>query len=186
MPGEWGCDALLMKRIPRAAGVLVWTLGAVALHAVVPLELSRLNHPAARPARAPALQGSGLVTVAAGAALMAWALAAHTQEAPGGWALAPGFTPPYLLRRGPYRLARNPMYAGEAIVWLGWALFYRRRAVWAGLALECAAFRQIVRWEERRLLSRFGAGYRTYLAEVPRWLPRSPGMGWSHAAGEEH
>jgi protein-S-isoprenylcysteine O-methyltransferase Ste14 len=111
--------------------------------------------------------------IAAGAALMAWALAAHCEAAPRGWALESGLTPQYLLRRGAYRLSRNPMYAGEAVVWLGWALFYRRPAVWAGLIIQCAAFAQIVRWEERRLLSRFGGGYRAYLAQVPRWAPRA-------------
>ena len=30
-----------VKRVPRPAGVLVWTVGAVAMHAVVPFELSR-------------------------------------------------------------------------------------------------------------------------------------------------
>jgi len=73
----------------------------------------------------------------------------------------------------PVRLSRNPMYAAEAVVWLGWALFYGRPAIWAGLAIECAAFARIVRWEERRLLGRFGGDYRAYLAEVPRWVPRS-------------
>src|SRR5512132_3067845 len=44
-----------------------------------------------------------------------------------------------------------------------------------GLAIECAACSGIVRWEEQRLLSRFGGGdYRAYLAEVPRWVPRPP------------
>jgi phospholipid methyltransferase len=122
-----------VRRMPRPAGVLVWMAGAVAMHAVVPFELSRLDDRARRPARRfPAMRGAGLVTVAAGAGLMAWALAAHYQAAPRGWALESGLTPQYLLRRGPYRLSRNPMYAGEAVVWLGWALFYRRPAVWGG------------------------------------------------------
>ena len=105
---------------------------------------------------------------------MTWALAAHYQAAPQGWALDSRLIPGYLLRRGPYRFSRNPMYAGEAIVWLGWALFYRRSAVWAGLAIACAAFTVITRWEERRLLTRFGRDYRAYLEEVPRWVPRPP------------
>jgi hypothetical protein len=71
--GRWGLagHAMLcyMKRMPRPAGVLVWTAGAVALHAVVPFELSRLDDRAGRPAsRPPAVQGAGLVTVAAGGA----------------------------------------------------------------------------------------------------------------------
>ena len=164
-----------MKRVPRTAGVIVWTAGAVATYAVVPFELSRLGG-RARPQgpAAPAARGAGLLTVAAGAALMAWAMAAHYQAAPRGWALDSRLTPGYLLRRGPYRFSRNPIYAGEAIVWLGWALFYRRPAVWAGLAIQCAGSAVIARWEEQRLLARFGASYRDYLNQVPRWAPRSP------------
>ena len=123
------------------------------------------------------MRGAGLVAVAAGAGLMTWALAAHCQAAPRGWPLESGLTPQYLLRRGPYRLSRNPMYAGEAVVWLGWALFYGRPPVWAGLAIWCAALAGIVRWEEPRLLGRFGGDYRAYLTEVPRWVPRAPGGG---------
>jgi len=164
-----------VKRMPRTASVLVWIAGAAAAHAVVPFELSRLGDQARqqRPAT-PAARGAGLLTVTAGAALMTWALAAHHQAAPQGWALYPWLTPGYLLQRGPYRLSRNPMYAGEAIVWLGWALFYRRPAVWAGLAIQCAGAAVIARWEERRLLTRFGDDYQAYLEQVPRWAPRSP------------
>ena len=151
--------------------MLVWALGAMAMHAVVPFELSVLGGRSGPPGSRRATRGAGFVTVAAGAGLMAWALAAHWEAAPQGWTLESGLTPPYLLRRGPYRLCRNPMYAGEAVVWLGWALFYRRPAVWAGLAIECAAFKGIVQWEEQQLLGRFGSEYRAYLADVPRWLP---------------
>jgi protein-S-isoprenylcysteine O-methyltransferase Ste14 len=153
-------------------GALVWTLGAAGLYAVVPFQLSRLGR--ARPVSAPpAVRGAGLVTVAAGGALMAWAFAAHYREAPQGWPLEPGLFPGYLLRQGPYRLIRNPMYAGEVIVWAGWGLVYASPAVWAGLAIGCTGLATTVRWEERRLLQRFGEDYRAYLAEVPRWVPGS-------------
>jgi protein-S-isoprenylcysteine O-methyltransferase Ste14 len=154
-------------------GVLAWTLGAVALHAAVPFQLSRLGG-RARPASAPpAVRTAGLVTVAAGGALMAWAFAAHYREAPQGWLLESGLMPGYLLRQGPYQLIRNPMYAGEAIVWAGWGLVYASPAVWAGLAIMCTGLAATVRWEERRLLRRFGDNYQAYLAEVPRWVPGS-------------
>ena len=161
--------------MPRTAGVLIWTAGAVAMHAAVPFELSRLGG-RARPQgpAASAARGAGLLTVTAGAALMTWAMAAHYQAAPRGWALDSRLTPAYLLRHGPYRLSRNPIYAGEVIVWLGWALYYRHPAVWAGLAIEGAAFTTITRWEERRLLTRFGDDYRAYLEQVPRWAPGFP------------
>lgn len=119
-----------MKRMPKPAGVLAWSAGAVAMHAVVPLELSRPGDRAGRPARRlPAVRGAGLVIVAAGAGVMARALAAHCEAAPRGWALESGLMPRYLLRRGPYRLSRNPMYAAEAVAWPGRALFYGRPAL---------------------------------------------------------
>jgi protein-S-isoprenylcysteine O-methyltransferase Ste14 len=147
----------------------------VALHAIVPFELSRLGNRAGRPRRtAPATRSAGLATVAAGAALMGWAFAAHYRAAAEGWALESQPTPGYLLVAGPYRLSRNPMYAGEAVVWAGWGLVYASPAVWAGLAIMCAAWAEIARWEERQLLRRFGDDYRVYLSEVPRWVPRKP------------
>ena len=162
-----------MKRIPRAAWLLGWTLGAVATHAAVPFELSQLGGRAGPPARTPpAVRSAGMLTVAAGVSLMAWAFAAQYQAAPRGWALQLPPGPEYLVRAGPYRLSRNPMYTGETAVWLGWSLFYGRPAVWAGSAILCAAWQAIVRWEERRLLEHFGDDYRAYLAQVPRWVPR--------------
>jgi len=174
-----------VKRIPRAAAVLALTLGAVALHAALPSELSRLGGRVGRSRRtSPAVRGAGLLTVAAGAALMAWAVAAHYEAAPRGWALQPPPTPghvlrrapyrlDYLLRRGPYGLTRNPMYIGEAVIWLGWGLFYGSPAVWAGLAILCATFVKVVPLEERLLQERFGDDYRAYLAAVPRWVGRA-------------
>jgi protein-S-isoprenylcysteine O-methyltransferase Ste14 len=171
-----------VKRMPPAAGVLIWVLGAVAMHAVVPSELSRLGNRGDRNGRTrPVARCMGLLTVAAGATLMAWALAAHYQAAPRGWVLewrrspkqllrSPPYQMEYLLQRGPYRQSRNPMYIGEAVVWLGWALFYDSWPVWAGWVMMCVAFAKIVRWEERRLLERFGDDYRAYLAAVPRWV----------------
>jgi hypothetical protein len=60
-----------VKRMPRLAGVLVWTAGAVAMHAVAPYELSRLGAQA-RPQgpAAPAARSAGLLMAAVGAALM--------------------------------------------------------------------------------------------------------------------
>src|SRR5215475_638458 len=51
-----------IKRVPRSAGVLVWTAGAIAMHAVVPHELLRLGA-RARPqgSAAPAARSAGLL-----------------------------------------------------------------------------------------------------------------------------
>lgn len=150
----------------------------VALHAVVPNELSKLGNRTKRTRRVPLITRSGgLLAVATGAALIAWAIRTHYQAAPRGWELRHEFADGYLLRSGPYRLSRNPMYFGEAIVWLGWALFYKSAAVFTGMLILCAAFSRVVRWEERRLLDQFGDSYRAYLAEVPRWVGFTPRPG---------
>ena len=145
-----------------------WTAGAVAAHAAVPFWLARVPGPTRT---TPALRSTGVVAIAAGGALMTWAFAAHYQAAPQGWDVTSRPAPEYLLRAGPYLLCRNPMYLGEAIVWLGWSLFYGRPAVWAGSATLYAGLPVVVRWEERGLIDSFGDDYRTYLAQVPRWLP---------------
>jgi protein-S-isoprenylcysteine O-methyltransferase Ste14 len=143
----------------------------VAVHGGVPFALSRLDDRVDRHHRPkPVMRAVGLLTAAAGAALLAWALAAHYDAAPQGWSPEPRPTPEYLLQRGAYRFSRNPMYLGAAVVWLGWALFYRSLPVWTGLAILCAAVPEIVRWEERLLLERFGDDYKAYLAAVPRWI----------------
>jgi protein-S-isoprenylcysteine O-methyltransferase Ste14 len=164
-----------VKRRPRAAGLLGWTPGAAALNAVVPREPSRLGDRAGRNAPAPpAARGAGLLLAAAGGALTARASATRYQAAPRGWALEAAPTPGYLLRGGPYRWSRTPLYAGEAAVWAGRALFHASPAVWAGQVIVSAAFATIAPWEERRLLEHSGQDYRACPADVPRWVPRAP------------
>src|SRR5262249_28939502 len=80
-----GLRAMLghVKRVPRPAGMLAWTLGAVAMYALVPFELSRLGGRPGLPAGGPrAIRGAGLATVTAGTGLMAWAIATHGAAAP--------------------------------------------------------------------------------------------------------
>jgi protein-S-isoprenylcysteine O-methyltransferase Ste14 len=77
-----------------------------------------------------------------------------------------------LVDTGPFALVRNPLYVGNILLWVGFAL--SARLVWlAPLAamLLAAEYHAIVRWEEQLLVSRLGAAYREYAAQVPRWLP---------------
>ena len=77
-----------------------------------------------------------------------------------------------LIASGPFAHLRNPLYVGNILLWVGFAL--SARLVWLapviGILLG-AEYHAIVRWEERLLESRFGDAYRTYAARVPRWLP---------------
>lgn len=76
-----------------------------------------------------------------------------------------------LVTGGIYRVTRNPMYLGLALVLVGWASFLG--APWALLGpvvfVACITRLQIVP-EERVLQSAFGEAYAAYRARVRRWL----------------
>ncbi len=79
-----------------------------------------------------------------------------------------------LIESGPFAYVRNPLYIGNMLLWVGFALTAR---LWwlAPLAfvLLAAEYHAIVGWEERLLVERIGEQYREYLTRVPRWIPRS-------------
>jgi protein-S-isoprenylcysteine O-methyltransferase Ste14 len=77
-----------------------------------------------------------------------------------------------LIDTGPFSLVRNPLYVGNILLWIGFAL--SARLVWIApvvLVLLALEYHAIVRWEERLLDARLGASYAAYRQRVPRWLP---------------
>ncbi|MCK6426255.1 MAG: isoprenylcysteine carboxylmethyltransferase family protein [Burkholderiaceae bacterium] len=107
---------------------------------------------------------------AAGLTLMFWAAAtlwqAHTTLNPVQPERAGR-----LVRHGPFAHSRNPIYLGDALLLLGWAL-------WLGDGMALLGPVGFVAWidrlqiaaEERALAQRFGDAYRLYCAQVRRWL----------------
>jgi len=81
-----------------------------------------------------------------------------------------------LIDHGPFAKVRNPLYIGNILLWLGFAvsaqLLWLAPFVVVLLALE---YHAIVRWEERLLESRMGESYRQYMQRVPRWVPNFAG-----------
>lgn len=76
-----------------------------------------------------------------------------------------------LVETGPYRLSRNPMYLGMAIISAGIALFFESVAAFVLLACVLVAIdRWVIAREESYLRRRFGAEYEAYQAKVRRWL----------------
>jgi protein-S-isoprenylcysteine O-methyltransferase Ste14 len=78
-----------------------------------------------------------------------------------------------LVDRGPFARVRNPLYLGNILLWLGFAL--STRLLWLApiIALLLAfEYHAIVRWEETLLTERIGESYRRYMERVPRWMPR--------------
>ena len=76
-----------------------------------------------------------------------------------------------LVETGPYRVTRNPMYIGMALIAAG--LAFLMNAFWALFLIPGMLFavdRGTVRKEEDYLERRFGEDYREYKSRVPRWM----------------
>jgi len=80
--------------------------------------------------------------------------------------------PKMLVTSGPYRYLRNPIYMGQIVMLIGFALFFRSSGVLV-LAVSWAAFvcGFVLIYEEPGLKKRFGEAYEDYCGRVPRWLP---------------
>lgn len=76
-----------------------------------------------------------------------------------------------LVRSGPYRFTRNPMYLGMLFVLCGWFVFLHNLAavVFIGVYVTVLTAFQI-QPEERVLTELFGDEYRDYMRDVPRWF----------------
>ena len=118
----------------------------------------------------PGILGAFLIGV--GAAGYAWSI---------GW-LAIGapisqVSPVTLLRRGPYRYVRNPLYLSVAAILMGVSTLYRpwSLASLVGTAILALGLHwAVVRIEEPNTRRQFGTDYDEYCRVVPRWLPRRP------------
>jgi protein-S-isoprenylcysteine O-methyltransferase Ste14 len=76
-----------------------------------------------------------------------------------------------LVTSGPYRITRNPMYAGMAFLYVALALSLG--VIWALAFLPLVLFtvdRLVIAREERYLEAKFGEQYREYKTSARRWL----------------
>jgi protein-S-isoprenylcysteine O-methyltransferase Ste14 len=115
----------------------------------------------------------GLIPMVAGIILYLWCAGAFTFVGRG--TPAPIDAPIYLVKSGPYRWVRNPMYIGVLSVWFGEAvLFHSVLLAGVGLLIAGIVHLFVVLYEEPTLRRQFGESYATYVRTVPRWLPRVP------------
>jgi protein-S-isoprenylcysteine O-methyltransferase Ste14 len=76
-----------------------------------------------------------------------------------------------IVRTGPYRFSRNPIYLAFSVLQLGIALWLNSWWLVVTLAVAIALIHYIViPREERYLEARFGAEYRDYKRAVRRWM----------------
>ena len=76
-----------------------------------------------------------------------------------------------IVSSGVYRVSRNPMYLGLAIILLAWAVYLGNAWTLLGIPLFIAYLTrfQIIP-EERALRQKFGDEYASYSAAVRRWI----------------
>jgi len=76
-----------------------------------------------------------------------------------------------IVRTGPYRFSRNPIYLSFSLLQLGIAIWVNSLWLLATLASAVALIHYVViRREEQYLERRFGAQYLAYKTSVRRWL----------------
>lgn len=126
----------------------------------------RSPSPPSRPVRL----GVAVAFALSGAALMGWAFVVmrrkHTTVVP--WAHVNE-----LVTHGPFRWVRNPIYAGDVLVYLGACLWLR--TWWPVLALPgvlTVLRRWVIEPEEQYLRFRFPQEYEAYAEQVPVLVPK--------------
>ena len=109
--------------------------------------------------------GAGLV--AAGLAL---AIAAAVEFRRARTTIIPHEMPTAIVTSGVYRLSRNPIYLGDALILAGLGLRWDSVLALALVPVFAAVItRRFILPEEARLRARFGAEYDAWAARVRRW-----------------
>jgi protein-S-isoprenylcysteine O-methyltransferase Ste14 len=79
--------------------------------------------------------------------------------------------PDRLIRTGPFRWSRNPIYLGEAVILAGACLKFGHALPWLSLPLFVAGTtRFVIKREEITLRAQFGDLYTAYCRQTRRWL----------------
>lgn len=116
----------------------------------------------------------GMVLIAAGGIVVAWAFTQFAAE--GAGVPIPGEPNSQRLTvGGPYRYVRNPLYVASVVAISGQALLLSRPVllIYAAAFLAITVF--LVHWiEDPALARRFGQQFEDYRNQVPGWRPRLP------------
>ncbi|MEM7498452.1 MAG: isoprenylcysteine carboxylmethyltransferase family protein [Pseudomonadota bacterium] len=110
----------------------------------------------------------GYAIMAVGICLALWALATliAAQTTP-----VPRSSPRTLVRKGPYRFSRNPIYLADLVILFGWCVSLGQPfTVVLVLPLAILLNTRFIAGEEKELRKRFGSVYRAWRTETPRWL----------------
>ena len=79
-----------------------------------------------------------------------------------------------LTATGPYQFVRNPIYIGNTLICVSLTVVSELLWLVPITFLWCATvYSLVVRYEEARLLKKYGQLYQKYISEVPRWFPQN-------------
>jgi protein-S-isoprenylcysteine O-methyltransferase Ste14 len=110
---------------------------------------------------------AGMVLVTLGVLVALWGVRTFKRHKT---AVMPYKAARILVRAGPYRYSRNPMYLGMTLAHLGGAVALN--AMWPIILLPMALvllFYLVIRKEEEHLWRSFGDDYVAYRSQVRRW-----------------
>lgn len=111
-----------------------------------------------------------LLCAGAGLGLALWSLALFRRHRTTASPLVPERSRA-VVQGGPYRITRNPMYLGMALVLLAWCLWLGSAAALLAVAVFVAFITRFqILPEERALAGRFGPAYDDYRRRVRRWI----------------
>ena len=116
----------------------------------------------------PLVEYAGLTVTFAGLAFTAWARAMLGRN----WSAVVAIRQDHrLIRTGPYKWVRHPIYSGLLLGMLGTAIYFGQLRGLVGVALGLAAFWMKARLEETFLIEQFGPEYVEYKKEVKALIP---------------
>jgi len=111
--------------------------------------------------------GMGRVFIAAGLGLVLWAAVWFWRKRT---PIEPHHIPRALIVEGPYRINRNPIYSGLALILIGWGLSLGALSALApAIAFPFVITARFIRAEEATLRATFGAEAERYIAATRRW-----------------
>lgn len=82
----------------------------------------------------------------------------------------PRETPAALIRRGVYRVSRNPIYLADALFLAAAALWWDAASLLLVPLFIGVITRRFIRGEEAALRAAFGPAFDAYAAQTRRWL----------------
>lgn len=146
------------RRILPPAYFLLAILFMAALHFLVPL--TRIF--------GPPYSYAGVLLFVAGITIAAWASRAFAKA---GTPIVPFERSTALVKGGPFRISRNPMYLGLVAALVGIAVLLGTASPWFPIPIFVWIIRtRFIAGEERFLEEIFGAQYLEYKKSVRRWL----------------